>query len=85
MKKNIFIMILVKKYITTIFYKILKFLFLFKVMDDDTLARLISMPNTIVTSHQAFFTEEALKTIAESIVQSLLEFFSSSQTNGVQS
>ncbi len=78
-------MILVKKYITTIFYKILKFLFLFKVMDDDTLARLISMPNTIVTSHQAFFTEEALKTIAESIVQSLLEFFSSSQTNGVQS
>jgi D-lactate dehydrogenase len=54
-------------------------------MDDDTLARLISMPNTIVTSHQAFFTEEALKTIAESIVQSLLEFFSSSQTNGVQS
>jgi D-lactate dehydrogenase len=44
-------------------------------MDDDTLARLISMPNTIVTSHQAFLTEEALKTIAESIVQSLLDFF----------
>jgi len=33
------------------------------------------MPNTIVTSHQAFLTEEALKTIAESIVQSLLDFF----------
>jgi len=78
-------MILVKKYITTIFYKILKFLFLFKVMDDDTLARLISMPNTIVTSHQAFLTEEALKTIAESIVQSFLEFFSSLQTNEIQS
>jgi len=45
------------------------------VMDDDTLANLISMPNTIVTSHQAFLTEEALKTIAESIVQSFLEFF----------
>ena len=44
-------------------------------MDDDILARLISMPNTIVTSHQAFLTEEALKKIAESITGSLLEFF----------
>jgi D-lactate dehydrogenase len=44
-------------------------------MDDDTLARLISMPNTIVTSHQAFLTEEALKSIAETTVQSLLDFF----------
>ena len=44
-------------------------------MDDDTLARLISMPHTIVTAHQAFLTEEALKNIAESIVHSLLEFF----------
>lgn len=57
-----------------------------QVMEDDTLARLISMPNTIVTSHQAFLTEEALKKIAESIVKSLLDFFypstsSESQTN----
>jgi D-lactate dehydrogenase len=53
-------------------------------MDDDTLARLISMPNTIVTSHQAFLTEEALKTIAESIVQSLLDFFNISQTTEIK-
>jgi D-lactate dehydrogenase len=33
------------------------------------------MPNTIVTSHQAFLTEEALKNIAETTVQSLLDFF----------
>jgi D-lactate dehydrogenase len=46
-----------------------------QVMHDDTLARLISMPNTIVTSHQAFLTEEALKAIAETTVQSLLDFF----------
>lgn len=39
------------------------------------MARLISMPNTIVTSHQAFLTEEALKNIAETTVQSLLDFF----------
>ena len=50
-------------------------------MDDDTLARLISMPNTIVTSHQAFLTEEALKTIAESITHSLVDFFHGSAAN----
>lgn len=44
-------------------------------MEDDTLATLISMPNTILTSHQAFLTEETLKTIADSTVQSLLDFF----------
>ena len=44
-------------------------------MEDDVLSRLISMPNTIITSHQAFLTEEALKNIAESTVQSLLDFF----------
>ena len=31
------------------------------ILEDDTLARLISMPNVIVTSHQAFLTEEALE------------------------
>lgn len=46
-----------------------------EVVEDDTLARLISMPNTIVTSHQAFLTEEALKNIAETTVQNLLDFF----------
>jgi D-lactate dehydrogenase len=57
-------------------------------MDDDTLARLISMPNTIVTSHQAFLTEEALKAISETTVQSLLDFFDGkplSENNEVKS
>ena len=45
------------------------------IMEDDTLARLISMPNVIVTSHQAFLTEEALGNIAETTVDNLLEFF----------
>ncbi len=35
------------------------------ILGDDTLARLISMPNVIVTSHQAFLTKEALGNIAE--------------------
>ncbi|MBR5445759.1 MAG: 2-hydroxyacid dehydrogenase [Clostridia bacterium] len=43
------------------------------ILDDDTLARLISMPNVIVTSHQAFLTEEALNNIAETTVQNLVD------------
>jgi D-lactate dehydrogenase len=41
------------------------------IMDDDTLARLISMPNVIVTSHQAFLTEEALSNIARTTVDNI--------------
>ncbi len=43
------------------------------IVDDDTLARLISMPNVIVTSHQAFLTNEALENIAETTVQNITE------------
>ena len=46
------------------------------ILDDDILARLISMPNVIVTSHQAFLTEEALSNIAETTVNNILGFFS---------
>ena len=45
------------------------------IMEDDTLARLISMPNVLVTSHQAFLTEEALENIAETTVSNLISFF----------
>ncbi len=42
------------------------------ILEDDTLARLISMPNVIVSSHQAFLTEEALSAIAETTVENLV-------------
>ncbi len=45
------------------------------IVNDDTLARLITMPNVIVTSHQAFLTEEALSGIAETTVKNILDFF----------
>ena len=45
------------------------------IIDDDTLARLISMPNVIVTSHQAFLTEEALSNIAETTLNNIKQFF----------
>lgn len=44
------------------------------ILDDDVLARLISMPNVIVTSHQAFLTEEALSNIAETTVENITGF-----------
>lgn len=49
------------------------------ILDDDTLARLISMPNVIVTSHQAFLTEEALSNIAETTVKNITGFFANGQ------
>jgi len=49
------------------------------IIDDDILARLISMPNVIVTSHQAFLTEEALANIAETTVNNLVEFAKNGQ------
>ena len=45
------------------------------ILDDDILARLISMPNVIVTSHQAFLTKEALENIAETTINNITEFF----------
>lgn len=45
------------------------------IIDDDVLARLISMPNVIVTSHQAFLTEEALENIAETTVGNIVGYF----------
>lgn len=44
------------------------------VMDDDILARLLSFNNVIVTSHQAFFTKEALENIAETTLQNIQDF-----------
>jgi D-lactate dehydrogenase len=35
------------------------------IIEDDTIQRLMSFPNVLVTAHQAFFTTEALQQIAE--------------------
>ena len=51
-----------------------------EIIDDDILARLVSLPNVIITSHQAFLTDEALKNIAEITLKNLDDFF-----NGINS
>ncbi len=45
------------------------------IVRDDKLVRLISIPNVIVTSHQAFLTEEALDNIAATTVGNIVKFF----------
>ncbi len=44
------------------------------IVDDEILARLIFMPNVLITSHQAYLTEEALDAIASVTVQNIVEF-----------
>ncbi len=44
------------------------------IINDDILARLISMPNVIVTSHQAFLTNEALSNIADTTLSNIAQF-----------
>jgi D-lactate dehydrogenase len=46
------------------------------VLQDDELARLLSFPNVLITSHQAFLTEEALREISRVTVENLLRFAS---------
>lgn len=48
------------------------------IIRDDVLALLVSRPNVILTSHQAFLTEEALENIAATTLQNLDEFFGES-------
>jgi D-lactate dehydrogenase len=51
------------------------------IMNDDTLLKLIAMPNVIITSHQAFLTHEALENIADTTTQNMLSFFNGEQVN----
>ena len=46
-----------------------------KLITDDTLSLLVSRPNVLITSHQAFFTREAMQSIAETTLQSISDFF----------
>lgn len=45
------------------------------IIKDDVLALLISRPNVLLTSHQAFLTREALRNIAVTTLENLNDFF----------
>ncbi|MFD3423907.1 2-hydroxyacid dehydrogenase [Streptomyces decoyicus] len=44
------------------------------IIDDDTLARLMTFGNVLVTSHQAYFTEEAVGQIVETTVANVEDY-----------
>lgn len=45
-----------------------------RVLNDDVLARLLTFNNVIITSHQGFFTFEAMQNIAETTLQNIADF-----------
>lgn len=53
-------------------------------IDDDVLARLLTFPNVLVTSHQAFLTTEALGNIATTTIGSITAFESKGDLSAVQ-
>jgi D-lactate dehydrogenase len=44
------------------------------ILQDDQLARLLTFPNVLLTSHQAFLTENALKNIAQTTLKNIGDF-----------
>lgn len=46
-----------------------------RVLSDDVLARLLTFNNVIITSHQGFFTREAIQNIAETTLKNIDDFF----------
>jgi D-lactate dehydrogenase len=45
-----------------------------QVLQDDVLARLLTFPNVLITSHQAFLTREALANIADTTLANVRAF-----------
>jgi len=46
-----------------------------QIIDDELLARLLTFPNVLITSHQGFFTKEAMGTIAQTTLDNIVSFF----------
>jgi D-lactate dehydrogenase len=46
------------------------------IIEDDVLARLLTFPNVIITSHQGYFTKEALTNIALTTMENIDDYFS---------
>jgi D-lactate dehydrogenase len=52
-------------------------------IDDDTLARLVTFPNVVVTSHQAYYTEDAVAQIIEATVQNVADYLARRRSDNV--
>ena len=53
------------------------------IIQDDILMRLISFPNVIVTAHQAFFTQNAMRNIAVTTLKNIKDFEENKELNNL--
>lgn len=53
------------------------------IIQDDTIQRLMSFPNVIITAHQAFFTHEALTQIAQITLGNVASFYKGGNANQI--
>jgi D-lactate dehydrogenase len=52
-------------------------------VEDDTLARLVTFPNVLVTSHQAYYTEDAVGQIVDVTVRNVLDYLAGRRSENV--
>ncbi|MGW1951922.1 2-hydroxyacid dehydrogenase [Streptomyces sp. NPDC001920] len=52
-------------------------------VEDDTLARLVTFPNVLVTSHQAYYTVDAVGQIIETTVNNVLDYTAGRRSQNV--
>ncbi len=52
-------------------------------VEDDTLARLVTFPNVLVTSHQAYYTEDAVGQIVDATVKNVLDYSAGRRSENV--
>ncbi|MER7518136.1 2-hydroxyacid dehydrogenase [Streptomyces sp. NPDC126499] len=52
-------------------------------IEDDTLARLVTFPHVLVTSHQAYYTAEAVGQIVDTTVQNVLDYLAGRRSENV--
>ncbi|MFD9795018.1 2-hydroxyacid dehydrogenase [Streptomyces sp. NPDC059070] len=53
------------------------------VVEDDTLARLVTFPNVVVTSHQAYYTEDAVGQIVEATARNVADYVAGRHSENV--
>lgn len=51
-----------------------------EILEHSTTARLLSFPNVMITSHQGFFTREALEAIAVTTLQNASDFLTCTES-----
>lgn len=52
-----------------------------EILEHSTTARLLSFPNVMITSHQGFFTREALEAIAETTLQNAMDYVAGKESH----